>query len=108
MTPNTEMADPTEFLAVLVLSHDTNKGSCMIWMPTDSGIKFENIGRDGDGGYLQTDAGDVVRITADNAQVDELLSREDILIQQMDEDGLIVSVYAITPVDADNRIGFNA
>jgi hypothetical protein len=108
MTPNTEMADQTVQTACIFIYPDVDKASCMVWLPNSFTAKFDGVGRDGEGGYLQTEDGEIIRITADSDHLDAMLAKADVLLSHMDEDGLTVDEYSISKIDADNRIGFNA
>jgi hypothetical protein len=108
MTPNTEMADQTVQTACIFIYPDVDKASCMVWLPNSFTARFDGVGRDVEGGYLQTEDGEILRIDADSDRVDEMLSKQDVRLQHMDEDGLMVGEYSISKIDADNRIGFNA
>jgi len=104
---NSELSDQIEFdSAIILISHDVSAGSCIVQIP--SNIRFDGIGRDNDGGFLRTDAGTIMRLKADSSLIDELLSKQDLLIQQFDEDGQFVDEYPVVQIDAENRIGFGA
>lgn len=98
-----------------VLSHDDDSGACLLQVPSDVKVRFEEIGRDGDSCILRTETGGIVKIELDDQyalqDLDELLRRPVIQYQQMDSSGLVAEEYGISSmetVEETNKVGFNA
>jgi hypothetical protein len=109
MNGDSEVVDQERMTNVfIVISRDVSAGACLVHLPSDTSLKFDGVGRDDDGPFLRTDTGSIIRFDFDWADTDELLSKQSILLQQLDEVGEFVNEYAITQVEPETRIGFVA
>lgn len=106
---NPDLSEQVEFdSAIILISHDANAGACIVQLPSKTDIKFDGIGRDSDGGFLRTETGVIMRLKAEPALIDELLTKQDLLIQHLDEEGEFVAEYPIMQIEPENQIGFGA
>jgi len=102
-------------IAFFLVSQDFSGGSCWVQLPKGCKAKVEAIGRDDEGGFLHMEDGNVLRMRAPGGQVeefasdlDELLSKDEVVIQELDEFQTLRDEYPVGKVPYENRIGFGA
>lgn len=94
--------------AILIISDEASAGACVIQLPKDSALRFESIGRDEDGGFLISDDGALIRLQADEGELDNLLGKDNVMIEELDEHGIFVDAYPVTPMPFGSNSGYRA
>lgn len=118
-------------IALYFVSDDFSGASCWVQLPKDCKAKVEAIGRDEQGGFLNMDDGNVFRLpppTLDDdtlrlfgddletvqdrmrevhlSDLDEMLSKDEIVIMELDEFQSPMGEYPVSKVPYESRIGF--
>jgi len=94
--------------AFLIISATESKASCYVSLPRESNVRFDSVGRDDQGGFLRTDDGFVMRLSADADALDDLLAKEEVVVYQVDEDNVFMAEYPVETIPCEYGMGLSA
>jgi len=91
-------------VALFCLSETLSAGSVIVELPSEFRSRVEAIGRDDDGAFLRIDDGTVFRIpNVCETDLDDLFSKDHIVIQEMDEHQSLLGEYPVTVIPYERR-----